>query len=259
MAHSRLDINPIRRSSHRWRAGGSADAKFRERRRAEIRIHWRDWGTLIGAIVVSLVLVIVTHGLTQLVFAGVTGALISVVVVGWMIGGHVRSLPWAWGAVGERDTAATLDALDNAWVVVHDLERGRGNWDHVLVGPPGVLLLDTKVLTAPARVSDDALRAGRQVMPGGAFRGAAAGLADALAETGDGRPWVQPVVVIWGDFEQRIHEEQGVVYASGAELLDWLGTLPPKTQEARRQELARRVEAIASSQREDDRLPAEKS
>jgi hypothetical protein len=254
-----MDVNLIRRNRRQWRAGGSAEAKFRERRRAEILAHWRDWATLIGGFVVSLVLTIVTHGLTQLVFAGITGALVTILVVGWMIGGHVRSLPWIWGAEGERDTASVLDELGEGWECVHDLPRERGNWDHVLVGPPGVLLLDTKVLTAPARVFDDALRAGRQVMPGGGFRGAAAGLADALAENDDGRPWVQPVVVIWGDFEQRIHEERGVVYASGAQLLDWLVALPPKTAEARRRELVQRLEAIASHQRDDDRLPHGKS
>jgi hypothetical protein len=108
-------------SRRRPRAGGSALTKFRESRRAEIRTHWRDWLTLIGGIVASLVLTIVTHGLTQLVFAGITGALITVVVVGWMIGGHVRSLPWVWGAEGERDTAAVLDELGEGWECVHDL------------------------------------------------------------------------------------------------------------------------------------------
>jgi hypothetical protein len=254
-----MDINLTRRNKRQSHAGGSAGAKFRSRRRAEIRIHWRDWATLIVGIIASLGLTVLTHGLTQLVFAGITGALITVVVVGWMIGGHVRSLPWAWGAVGERDTAAVLDALNDRWTCVHDVRREHGNWDHVLVGPPGVLLLDTKVLTAPARVSEDALRAGRQMMPGGTFRGAAASLADALTDNCGRRPWVQPVVVIWADFEQGIHEERGVVYASGAQLLDWLAALPPKTEEARRGELVQRLEAIASNQREDDRLPREES
>jgi len=221
-------------------------AKFRERRRAEMRIHWRDWAKLIAVILGSLVAVIVTTGVSQLIFAGLAGALVTVAVVGWLVGGHVRSLSWAWGAVGERDTAAVLDELGAEWVCVHDLPRERGNWDHVLVGPPGMLLLDTKVLTAPVRASGDALRAGRQVMLGGGFRGAAAGLADALADNGGGRPWVQPVVVIWGDFAQRLHEEQGVVYVHGSELVDWLTSLPPKVSGTRRQELAIRVEAIAS-------------
>lgn len=208
-----------------------------------MRAHWRDWATLVIAIVGSLIAVVVTTELVQLVFAGLVGALVTIAVVGWLIG-DVRSLPWAWGAVGEQDTAAVLDKLNEDWVCVHDVPRERGNWDHVLVGPPGVFVLDTKVLTSPARASDDALRAGRQVMPGGTFRGAAVGLADALGENGDGRPWVQPVVVIWGDFEQRIYEERGVVYAHGTELLEWLTSLPLKVGEARRRELAHRVESI---------------
>lgn len=249
----------IRKRATRSPAGGSAHAKFRERRRAEVRAHWRDWVKLIGAIFVSLILLFVTAGVTQLLFAGVIGALAAVVAVGWMIGGHVRSLPWAWGAEGERDTAAVLDELDEGWECVHDVPRERGNWDHVLVGPPGVLVLDTKVLTSPARVSDDALRTGRQVMPGGSFRGAAVGLANALGENGGGRPWVQPVVVIWGDFDQRVHEERGVVYVQGSELVDWLTSLPPKVREARRRELATRIEALADRVHEDDRLPLPRS
>jgi hypothetical protein len=234
----------MRNKQRRRMAGDSALAMFRDRRRAKLREHWRDWAMLIVAIAGSIIAVLVTTGVMQLVFAGLVGALITVAVVGWLVG-DVRALRWAWGAAGERDTQEVLERLGDDWTCVHDIPSERGNWDHVLVGPPGVFLLDTKVLGAPARASDDALRAGRQVMPGGGFRGAAAGLSDALGENG-GRPWVQPVVVIWGDFEQRIHEELGVVYASGADLVDWLAALPLKTQRVGSLELVRRVEAIAS-------------
>jgi len=76
------------------------------------------------------------------------GALVTVAVVGWLVG-DVHALTWAWGAVGERDTAAMLDDLGSDWQCVHDLRHEYGNWDHVLVGPPGVFVLDTKVLTSP--------------------------------------------------------------------------------------------------------------
>ena len=33
---------------------------------------------------------------------------------------------------------------------------------------------------------------------------------------------VQPVVVIWGDFEQRIHRSGDIVYVHGDELVAWL-------------------------------------
>jgi hypothetical protein len=96
-------------------------------------------------------------------------------------------------------------------------------------------------------------------MPGGTFRGAAVGLADALRANGDRPPWVQPVVVIWGDFEQGVCEEHGVVYAHGSELLGWITSLPTKVGDARRRDLAARVEAIASRDVQDDRLPAARS
>ncbi len=76
-----------------------------------------------------------TTGVLQLGFAGVVGVLITVAVVGWLVGGHARALAWAWGAAGERATAATLDALDDRWACVHDVPRERGNWVHALVRP----------------------------------------------------------------------------------------------------------------------------
>jgi hypothetical protein len=166
------------------RAGASSLAIFRERRRAAIREHWRDWAKLAVVIVGALVAVVVTSGVVQLVFAGLVGALVTVAVVGWLIG-DVRSLSWAWGAAGERDTEAALDTLPAEWTCVHDVPREHGNWDHVLVGPPGVFVLDTKALSAPVHVSEDALRAGRLAMPGRRFRGGAAGLAKALGTNGD--------------------------------------------------------------------------
>ena len=132
----------------RTHAGTSAFAQFRAHRREEMRARWRDWAMLFVVIGVSVLAVTLTTDVLQLVFAGVVGALITVAVVGWLVGGHARSLTWAWGAAGERDTAATLDALDETWACIHDVPRERGNWDHILVGPPGVLLLDTKLLTA---------------------------------------------------------------------------------------------------------------
>ena len=51
--------------------------------------------------------------------------------------------------------------------------------------------------------------------------------------------WVQAVVVIWGDFPQRIVEERHVVYLAADELLPWLESRP--SQFPRRQ----RADAIA--------------
>lgn len=55
---------------------------------------------------------------------------------------------WAAGADGERRVAAELEALGPEWLVLHDRllvpGRSESNLDHVLVGPGGVVLLDTK-------------------------------------------------------------------------------------------------------------------
>jgi hypothetical protein len=54
---------------------------------------------------------------------------------------------WRQGAEGERATARTLRPLTKSgWVLINDVQRDRGNIDHVLVGPAGVFVLETKNL-----------------------------------------------------------------------------------------------------------------
>lgn len=50
------------------------------------------------------------------------------------------------GAIGEERVGAILDGLaDKGWRVIHDVDIGsRGNIDHVLVGPGGILTIETK-------------------------------------------------------------------------------------------------------------------
>jgi hypothetical protein len=99
----------------------------------------------------------------------------------WMTG-DVFALPWLWGSIAEEWTAAIINDLGPSWSFEHDIPRERGNWDHVIVGPPGVFLIDTKRATRPARVANDVLLVGRVQQTGASFRAAAAELAGALAE-----------------------------------------------------------------------------
>ena len=48
------------------------------------------------------------------------------------------------GARGERKVGAVLDGLGPDWHAVHDIYLGRGNIDHVLIGPAGVFTVETK-------------------------------------------------------------------------------------------------------------------
>jgi hypothetical protein len=51
---------------------------------------------------------------------------------------------WSRGAEGERKVGAILETLGPGWHVLHDVSLGRGNIDHVLVGPGGVFSIETK-------------------------------------------------------------------------------------------------------------------
>jgi hypothetical protein len=58
-----------------------------------------------------------------------------------------EAVAWRRGAVGERRTARRLAALERqGWAVLHDLAvpRSRANIDHLVIGPGGVFVIDSK-------------------------------------------------------------------------------------------------------------------
>jgi len=69
---------------------------------------------------------------------------------------------WERGADGERRTATVLDALPgDEWTVLHDVPwpgRPRANIDHVVIGPPGVFVIDSKNWSGSVGVVDGVLR-----------------------------------------------------------------------------------------------------
>lgn len=68
---------------------------------------------------------------------------------------------WERGADGEDATARALAALPPEYVVLHDLRwpgRQRANIDHVVVGPTGVFVVDSKNWSGTVRVKDGVLR-----------------------------------------------------------------------------------------------------
>ena len=57
------------------------------------------------------------------------------------------------GAAGEEQVGGLLDQLaSGGWRVIHDASLGRGNVDHILIGPPGVFTVETKSHPGPVRV-----------------------------------------------------------------------------------------------------------
>jgi Nuclease-related domain len=80
---------------------------------------------------------------------GLVLGVLAVVVAGW--GLWFRPSPdaaaWRRGAAGERRTARLLDPLGRrGWAVLHDLAvpGSRANIDHLVIGPGGVFVIDSK-------------------------------------------------------------------------------------------------------------------
>jgi hypothetical protein len=75
-----------------------------------------------------------------------------------------RAMRFRQGAAGEADTAAALAELTlHGWVVLHDrLMPSGGNIDHLLVGPGGLVVVDSKSWRGAVSVTSQELRvAGR--------------------------------------------------------------------------------------------------
>ena len=80
---------------------------------------------------------------------GLPLALVEFVALGVMLAGDrfysAQAGRWLRGAAGERAVGAVLAQLeDEGWKALHDISLGRGNVDHVLVGPGGIFTIETK-------------------------------------------------------------------------------------------------------------------
>jgi Nuclease-related domain len=106
----------------------------------------RRWRRLLFLIVGSLAVT----GVAFVALGGHGLALIEIelVAVLVMVIGSAATRPsaerWERGAAGERKVGATLEGLGDDWHVLHDIYLGRGNIDHIVVGPGGVYTVETK-------------------------------------------------------------------------------------------------------------------
>jgi Nuclease-related domain len=57
------------------------------------------------------------------------------------------------GAAGEEQVGGMLDGLERqGWHAIHDVSLGRGNVDHIVIGPGGVFTVETKSHPGPVHV-----------------------------------------------------------------------------------------------------------
>jgi hypothetical protein len=129
------------------RSGASAHAEYR-RRRATERARWTrglPWRVAV-VLAAGLLAAQVAPDLPDL--AGLL-AVVAAAGLGWRLRFRVSpdTLAWRRGAVGERRTAKLLAPLERqGWAVLHDLAipGTRANLDHLVIGPGGVLVVDSK-------------------------------------------------------------------------------------------------------------------
>ena len=130
------------------RPGGSAEARWRRLRATE----WAAWSRALPWRVAATLGIAVGGGaLGRLAVPrlGLVVGVLAAVVAGW--GLRFRPSPearaWRLGAAGEQRTARLLDPLErHGWAVLHDLAipGSRANIDHLVIGPGGVFVIDSK-------------------------------------------------------------------------------------------------------------------
>jgi hypothetical protein len=130
------------------RPGASAQTEYRRRRAIEWAawtrsLPWRATAVLAAGVTAWLAATQVAPHLSAAAGSAVAAGL------GWLL--RFRSshdaVAWRRGAAGERRTARLLASLERrGWAVLHDLAipGSAANIDHVVIGPGGVVVIDSK-------------------------------------------------------------------------------------------------------------------
>jgi hypothetical protein len=141
--------------------GRSALTQYRRRRTAELAA-WTRSLTWRAPLVMAAGLVAGALAAQ----AGLPGAGLAGLAVAALVGWRLRFRPstqaraWQRGAKGERHTARLLDRLGrDGYVSFHDLAmpHSPANLDHLVLGPSGVFVIDSKHWTGQVHQSSDGL------------------------------------------------------------------------------------------------------
>jgi nuclease-like protein len=143
------------------RPGASAHAQYR-RRRATERANWTRSLPWRAAAVLAAGM---TAGLLGAQLAPDLAGLLAVVAaagLGWLLRFQpsTDTLAWRRGAAGERRTARLLAPLERrGWAVLHDLAipSSPANIDHLVIGPGGMLVIDSKQYRGRLRLDRDGM------------------------------------------------------------------------------------------------------
>jgi hypothetical protein len=156
-----------------------------------------------------------------------------------------ETLAWQRGAAGERHVARLLDPLvEHGWAVHHDLRvpGSQANIDHLLVGPPGVFVVDAKHYQGHLRLAGDGqLWHGRYLLA--PMLSTTRWEADRLhAVIGAADIAVTPIVAVWGAAVPWGQvTATGVTVVAARRLPGMLRSLPPSLTSERAGEVAAQI------------------
>jgi hypothetical protein len=143
--------------------GASGQAEYQRRRTIGHAAWARTWPLRIAATALAGVGALLGASVAGLpLLAGLAGSLAAAGGVCWRLRFQPSPETQAWqrGAAGERHVARLLEPLvQQGWGVSHDLcvPGSKANIDHVVIGPPGVFVIDTKHYRGRLRHSHDGL------------------------------------------------------------------------------------------------------
>ncbi len=209
----------FQRSAHDGKAGASPMRQYRTMRktwRKRIRRRLVSVGGLAFVVgVLPLQLWAMRHPGTFYVAGAALGAWISL-IVSLSETAHDYIERWQTGAWGEQWTAKQLRPLQGeGWTILHDrrssYDKSRAaNFDHIVIGPDGVFLIDTKRWRGQTTIENGRptlRRTEDPQLPASVFEGipgqaraTAVRLRDAIRVETRASVWVQAVVVIWATF-----------------------------------------------------------
>lgn len=96
-----------------------------------------------GVALSLLVLAIVVLGFRWATCAIEAGVVVALLLIDRTASPIIQR--WGRGAAGEELVGAALDGLgERGWFALHDVQLGRGNIDHLLLGPAGLFTIETK-------------------------------------------------------------------------------------------------------------------
>jgi hypothetical protein len=141
--------------------GRSARVAYRRRRATELAIWARSLAWRAPLVAAAGAVVQVLAAQVGLPYGGLVG-LAAAALVGWRLRFRPseQARTWQRGAAGERQTARLLDRLTHdGYVVFHDLAvpGSDANVDHLVIGPSGVFVIDSKQWTGSVYQGGDGL------------------------------------------------------------------------------------------------------